>query len=139
MLLKTHSCQNNLERSYTEKKAKHEPSGWVILTKCSFDAIKNKLNYYKGIDCIKKFCKMLKNHAMETISHEEKEMIPLTDEEISPMKSKCHVTSEHVTYVKKKFCLDENDEDDENDENENDDCDEIDENENDVNDEVPKS
>ena len=82
---------------------------------------------------------MLKNHAVETISHEEKEMIPLTDEEISPMKSKCHVTSEHVTYVKKKFCLDENDEDDENDENENDDCDEIDENENDVNDEVPKS
>ena len=28
---------NNLEKSYTEKKAKHEPSGWVMLTKCSFN------------------------------------------------------------------------------------------------------
>ena len=47
------SCQNNLKNAYTERKAKHEPSGWDIFTNCSFDATKNKLDYYRGIDCIK--------------------------------------------------------------------------------------
>ena len=41
---------NNLEESYTEKKAKHEPSGWLIFTRCSFDEKENKLNYYRGKD-----------------------------------------------------------------------------------------
>ena len=36
---------NNLEESYTEKKAKHELSGWAIFTKCSFDEKENKLDY----------------------------------------------------------------------------------------------
>ena len=36
------SCQNNLKNSYTERKAKHEPSGWSIFTKRSFDKTKNK-------------------------------------------------------------------------------------------------
>ena len=28
---------NNLEKSYTVRKAKHEPSSWAIFIKCSFD------------------------------------------------------------------------------------------------------
>ena len=28
---------NNLEKYYTEKKARHEPSGQAIFTRCSFD------------------------------------------------------------------------------------------------------
>ena len=36
---------NNLEKSYTEVKAKHEPSGWAMFTRCSFDKKENKLNY----------------------------------------------------------------------------------------------
>ena len=30
------SRQNNPKKSYTQKKAKHEPSGWAILTRCLF-------------------------------------------------------------------------------------------------------
>ena len=45
---------NNIEESYTEKKAKHEPSGWAMFTRCSFDKKENKLNYYRGI--IKDHC-----------------------------------------------------------------------------------
>ena len=56
LLLKAHSCQNNPEKSYTEKKTTHKPSGWAIYPKCSFDATKSKVDYYRGIDCIKK-CK----------------------------------------------------------------------------------
>ena len=34
LLKKEQSCQSNPEKSYTEKKAKHEPFGWAMLTKC---------------------------------------------------------------------------------------------------------
>ena len=41
---------NNLEEPYTEKKAKHEPSGWAMFAKCSFDEKENKLDYYREKD-----------------------------------------------------------------------------------------
>ena len=72
LLLKMHSCQNNLENSYTEKKAKHEPSGWTIFTNCSFDKTKNKHDYYRGIDCIEVYCKKLKEHALEKLTMKKK-------------------------------------------------------------------
>ena len=81
LLKKEQSCQNNPEQSYTEKKAIHEPSGWAMFTSCSFDEKENKLNYYRGKDCIEKLCKQLKELAMKIINYEEKEMIPLTKEE----------------------------------------------------------
>ena len=54
LLKKEQSCQNNPEKSYTEKKAIHEPSGWAMFTSCSFDENENKLNYYRGRDFIEK-------------------------------------------------------------------------------------
>ena len=81
LLLKMLSCQNDPKNSYAERKAKHEPSRWAMSTNCSFDATKNKLDYYRGIDCIKVLCKKLKDHALKIINHEKKEMIPLSEEE----------------------------------------------------------
>ena len=43
------SCQNNPKNSHTERKAKYEPSGWAMFTKCSFDVTKNKLHCYRKI------------------------------------------------------------------------------------------
>ena len=43
LLKKEQSCQNNPEKSYTEKKDTHEPSGWAMFTSCSFD-VKRKIN-----------------------------------------------------------------------------------------------
>ena len=54
-LEKIHSCQNNPEKSYTEKKAKHTPSGYSWFTCCSFDASKNELGYYRVKDCMERF------------------------------------------------------------------------------------
>ena len=45
-LEKTDTCQNNLEESYTEKKAKHIPSGYSLVTCCSYDESKNERKYY---------------------------------------------------------------------------------------------
>ena len=72
ILKKLQSNQNNPEKSYTEKKARHEPSGWTLYTKCSFDKKENKLNYYRGIDCIIKLCKKLKEEAMEILTMKKK-------------------------------------------------------------------
>ena len=36
--------------------------------------IKNRFRYYRGIDCIKKLCKNLKDHALEIINCEKKEI-----------------------------------------------------------------
>ena len=40
---------NNFKKSYTEKNVRHEPSGWAMFTKCSFDEKENKLDYSRRI------------------------------------------------------------------------------------------
>ena len=60
LLEKMSTCINNPNESSTTKINKHIPSGYSIFTSCSFDESKNKLNYYRGKDCMKKFCKDLK-------------------------------------------------------------------------------
>ena len=75
LLKKDQSCQNNPEKSYTERKAKHEPSGYSWSLICSFDVTKNKHNFYRERNCIEKFCKDLKELGMEIINYKEKEMI----------------------------------------------------------------
>ena len=47
LLKKEQFCQNNPGKSYTEKKARHVPSGWTMLTRCLFDPSENKLDYYR--------------------------------------------------------------------------------------------
>ena len=39
-VLKINKYQNNPEKSYTEKKEEHIPSGYSVLTCCSFDKSK---------------------------------------------------------------------------------------------------
>ena len=50
------TCQNNPNKSSTTTINKHTPSGYSIFTSCSFDESKNKINYYRGDNCMKKFC-----------------------------------------------------------------------------------
>ena len=75
------TCINNPNESSTNEINKHTPSGYSIFTSCSFDQTKNKLNHYRGKDCMKKFCKDLTEHATKMISYEKKKMIPLTIKE----------------------------------------------------------
>ena len=65
LLKKEQSCQNNPGKSYTEKKAIYEPSGWAMFTSFSFDEKESKLNYYRGKDCTEKLCKKLKKACNE--------------------------------------------------------------------------
>ena len=69
-----HSCQNNCEKSYTEKKANHTPSGSLLFTNCSFDLAENKLDCYKGEGGMERFFKDLREQLTM-----KKKMILLTD------------------------------------------------------------
>ena len=96
LLEKLSTCINNPNVSSTTKINKHTPSGYSIFTSCSFDESKNKLNYYRGKDCMKKFCKDLKEHATRIINYEKKKIIPLTKEE------KINYNDQQICYICKK-------------------------------------
>ena len=81
LLKKMDTCYNNPDLSSTTKINQHIPSGYSIYTNCSFDKSNNKLSYYRGEDCMKRFCKDLKVHATKIIDFKKKTMIPLTKEE----------------------------------------------------------
>ena len=72
LLEKIDTCENDPNKSYTTKINKHIPSGYSIFTHCSFDESKNKLNYYRGDDCMEKFCKDLREHSTKIINYEKK-------------------------------------------------------------------
>ena len=105
LLIKKNSCQNNPNESYTERKAKHEPSGYPLSLIDSFDLRENKHNVYRGKDCIKRFCSDLKELATKIMNFEEKEMIPLTDNEnkFYEEQGKCHICQKEFRYNKNKI------------------------------------
>ena len=102
LLKKEQLSQNNAENSYTEKKAKHKPSGYSLSLIWLFEETKNRSKFYRRKDCIEKFCN-LKELTTEIINYEEKEMTKLTDKEINFYESQkiCHI-------CKEKFCYNEN-------------------------------
>ena len=81
LLEKISTCYNNLVESSTTEINKHTLSGYSLFTHCSFDKTKNKLDYYRGEDCMKKFCLNLREHSSKIINYEKKKMIPLTKKE----------------------------------------------------------
>ena len=78
LLEKMSTCHNNPKKSSTIKINKYTPSGYSLFAHCSFDTTKNKLDYYRGKNCMKNFCLGLRT---KIIYHEKKEMIPLTKKE----------------------------------------------------------
>ena len=96
LLEKTRSCHNNPKKSPTNKINKHRPSGYSLLTPCSFEAANNELDYYRGHDCMEKFCKDLKELAAKI-----KEMIPLTHEENKSYQNQkvCHICKKNLVLM----------------------------------------
>ena len=53
------------------KISKNIPSGFSISSILSFKSIENKHDVYRGKDCMKKFCKSLREHTMKIINFKE--------------------------------------------------------------------
>ena len=77
LLEKMNTCYDSPEKSSTTKINKHTPSGYSLFTHCSSDGSKNKIGYYRGEDCMKKFGLDLREHVTKIINYEKKEMVPL--------------------------------------------------------------
>ena len=93
LLLKMNVCNNNPNKSYTTAKALHKPSGYSLLTSCSFDKSENMQTYYRKKDCMKRFCNDLKEHVIRIINYETKPMVALTEEEKKSYENQqlCHI------------------------------------------------
>ena len=66
---------DNPNESFTTEINKLAPLSYSSFTHCSFDKTKNKLDRYRGKDCMKKFCKDLRKHAAKIINFEKKKMM----------------------------------------------------------------
>ena len=104
LLKKINTCHNNPEKSSTTKINKHTPSGYSLLTNCSFDTTKkNKFDYYRSKNCMKSFCLDLREHATQIINYDKKEMILITKEE-----NEIHCRQKKCYMCKKRFSTDDN-------------------------------
>ena len=81
LLEKISTCYNNPDLSSTTKINQHVPSDYSIFTNCSFDKSYNNLSHYRGEDCLKRFCKDLKDHAKRIVDFKRKFITPLTKDE----------------------------------------------------------
>ena len=48
----------------TTKVSKQIPSGFLMPTVSSFRSIQNKHDVYRGKDCMKEFCELLREHTL---------------------------------------------------------------------------
>ena len=94
LLEKMSTCINNPNESSTAKINKHTPSSYSIFSHCSFDKSKNKLNYYRGKDFMKKFLKDLREHASKIIDYQKK---------INNRKKKYHNKQKNMLHMSKRI------------------------------------
>ena len=78
-----------------------------MFTISSLKSIENKHNGSRSIDCMKKFCKYLRKHAMTIIKSEKKKMKLLTNKQQKTYENTkiCYISKEvdikvvHIGYV----------------------------------------
>ena len=97
-------CKNNPEKLSTIKVSKHIPSGFPMSTLSSFKSIENKHDVYRGKDCMKKFCKSLREHALKIINFEKKKWKLLTKKQQKSYENACCIYQKNFEdkYVKDK-------------------------------------
>ena len=79
----------------------HERCGYSLDLVCPFDWKEDKHSFYRGNDCIKKFCSELKELGTKIVNYEQKEMTPLITDDVF------FYESQKVCYIcKRKFCYD---------------------------------
>ena len=96
-----HQQNNNLEESYTEKKAKHKPSNWTMFTRCSFNEKKNLIITEEKIVYIEKLCKKLKECTLKIINYEKKGNDATKEENKSYEEQEtCHISEKSFVWIK---------------------------------------
>ena len=65
---KIDGCKNNPENSSTTKRSEHMPSSFLMSAISSLTSIEKKHDLYRGKDCMKKFCEILRKHTIKIIN-----------------------------------------------------------------------
>ena len=96
LLLNQQSRQNNPNEAYTERKAIYELCGYSFSLFIWF-------SFYRGNNCIKKFCSELKELGTKLVNYEQKEMAPLIDDEnrYYEEQKECYICRKVFCYNKK--------------------------------------
>ena len=96
-------CENNPEISSTTKVGQHTPCGYSMLTVWGFNHMKNKYTSYREKDCMKKFCKFLRERAIRIIGFQKKKMLLLTNRELKSYEEAkiCYICRRY--FIKKLF------------------------------------
>ena len=99
---KIDGCKNNSENSSTSKVGEHVPSGLSMSTISSFKSIENKDDVYRGKDCMKKFCKFLREHAIKMIYLKKVKLLTKEQQESYENAKICYICKEKFEnkYVK---------------------------------------
>ena len=82
------------------KKSYAQTCGYALSLICSFDSNENKHNFYRRRDFIKRFCSDVKELGAKIIKYEQKDMIPLTDNE-----TKFYEKQKKMLHMKKRDLL----------------------------------
>ena len=88
---------NNPMISSTRGVNNHVPSGWCVRSEFAYGNVQNPLKFYRGKDCIKKFCDHVIGEGRRLYqSFPEKPMKPLTPKEMDRYKKskRCHICFE---------------------------------------------
>ena len=78
LLVKKDGCLNNPEIPSTTKLGEHVPCGCSMPTIWAFGNIENKHTFYRGEDCIKKFCTSIRESVTNAIDLHRKKMLLVT-------------------------------------------------------------
>ena len=92
ILEKISGCENGPEKSSTIKVNKHISSGYSLFSHCLFDKTKNKLDYYRGKNCMKNFSLDLREHAEKIILNKQKLLL-------LQRKKEKHIEIKKVCYI----------------------------------------
>ena len=71
LLKKMDTCINDPDKSSRTQINKHEMCGYSLITQCSFGEKMNVIDYYRGKDCLKKFCQDIKKQAKMIVDYEK--------------------------------------------------------------------
>ena len=75
-------CANNPENSLKIKIGQHINCGYSMSTIYEFINIEKNHTLYLGEGCMKEFCSSLREHATNILNFENKQILPLTKEEL---------------------------------------------------------
>ena len=104
LIEKIDGCKNNPENSFTIKVSEHIPAAFSMSTISWFKGIENKHDIYRGKDCMKKFCKSLREHAIKIVSFIKKKIKLSTKEQQESHERKiCKKKEKCKNIYKEKF------------------------------------